>query len=318
MKQLLWRLDYLCIEIISINIHRYSRISRDNWLKTSLQKFGDKLILATIANSYDNGLDETAYEFILNNFYTENLKIFLKLFEKIQYFDFLNGMSMKKLEIDLLGDLRLRNSEEEFQISTDTLFLSIKKKDNFFTKSFRFFSKVIVKEELFINVTEANVDDKMEMERSLLTLLKNTSEKIEKIQVFYENPTKCFIEEYMRILIDKKNIKSFSNERFKPLIHFVLESSYTKTYNYLPLLNIEKFDEYLRALNSIESINFWLPTGDNMEKKKNYFLYLQSMNLKNLKDLEVTCINCYGFVEEFRCILENCPNLVNLSLCEGS
>lgn len=117
MRQLLWRLDYLCTEIISINIGRYSKTSKDDWSLRYCNDLGDKLLLACLTNSKKQGLDENEFQFILDNFSIRQFVIFPKIYKTVKHFNFFNEKFIEKLKINTFGEIKLQKKNKKFSIN---------------------------------------------------------------------------------------------------------------------------------------------------------------------------------------------------------
>lgn len=320
MKRLLWRLDYLCIETLSKNICRYKIISKENWKLRNCNDLGDQLILASITNSLPNGIDEKSYEFILNNFLVKNLKIYSKMIEKIKYLDFLNERSFDKLEIILQQKLRLKNKKQNFRLTTNNLILKEPEKSNFFIKSFRFFSNICVKKNLEIRLFNKNSKHDKNSEKLLLIILQNTSKDVENIQIFFQNPTKKFLEKFMVILRERKNLKNLNvfldGKETKAVPIFFLETSLIPRF-YIDLKSLKSdmnLSEYFKIFSSVENLEIIFFGGNILiEKLNGNFYFLKSLNLNNLHKLymhfKLPNLMPTNLVNDF---LKNCPNLVIL------
>lgn len=313
MIRLMTRLDYLCVEIIGKNIDKYRKIPKGNWRLRSYSNYGEKLILACLSNSFQKGINENSYEFILNNFYVKNLKIFPKLFEKIRYFDFLNEKYFDVLEIELERKITLKNIDENFQLTTNKL--SVTDKKNSFLNSKKFFSNLHVKNNIEIWLSYQNDKDKIEMEELLLLLLENTSKEIEDIYIQFHNPSENFIKKYLNILTERTNLKNlnirFNEKLFKRMPIVLLESTLNSNYHrYLESIKLENINCY-----STENLEI---TCDNhrisYEKVKEYFSLLNSLNLKNIKSIKIDLIDYGNYSKEFSRFFEMCSNLEFLQL----
>lgn len=315
MDKLIWKLDYLCIEIISLNINRYCKTDEEGWSIKYLNDIGDKLILACISNSFDDRLNELSYKFILNNFTVKKLTIFPKLFEKINYFDFLNGKSFDELEIILTRELKLKNNEN-FEFSTNNLKLFFGIEYLYFINSKKIFSNLKVKKEIVIFVHQNYASDK-KMEELLLKLLRNTSENIENISIRnYIQPSDNFLIQYSEILKKRKNLKTvnfnFSNASFSDLT-FLLSSSLNVKIDYQSL-NINH-NQYFELFNSVENLSISLPykkcSDEAMERCDTY---LKSQKCDNFKRLHAY-LNCAEHPKRyFDNFIKNCQNLKELVL----
>lgn len=325
MKQFIWRLDYLCIEVISINIQRYSRIPREFWKLRYCNDFGERLIFTCLANSFEDGVDEKSYEFILNNFSIRKLKIFPKLHEKIEYFDFLNGKKFDELEIFLSKEIKL-TSKQNFRLMTKELNIKEIGEGNIFTQSQNFFSNLHVEKDLKINFFTGNSKNNFKLETLLLLMLKNTSKEIENIQIHLEEPSLNFLKGLLEISKERKYVQNF-NATLKPLqeissmpVIFLWETILTSTFYFKPIYSksYKKFLEYLQEWTAIESLNAtcydFEITDTNL---KNYFSIINSLNLNNLKELKFEFLDYKNISKEIRYFFEACQNLVCLKLKKG-
>lgn len=320
MKEILWRLDLLCIEVISIHIERYSLTPRKSWRHKYVKNLGERLIQASLANSRGQGIDENAYSFILNNFHIKKFKIFKKMYEKVNNFNFLNGKYFDELEIDLAGILKLQNSPEHFELNVNKLILNEVEIDNFFHENFTFLSNVYVKSNLEIFLFDEESKKKEEIENLLLRMLNNTSKDIENIFIFYDNPSKSFIERSIDIIIERRNLKylniKFSNQQIKSIISLIIVNLINKDSSkcFSSFSNMEAFDRYLKSLDSIEKIIYLILEQISLEEVHKQIMYLQLLKLNNLKELDIHMVNLNGLSNELYHLFEKCTALQRLSV----
>lgn len=323
MRRLLSRLDHLCIEIISENVDYYSRIPKKSWKLRYTNGLGDRLILALITNSFNkNNVNQKSFEYVINNFYVNKLKIFPFLIKKIEHFDFLNEKFFHELEIKLQSEIKLKNENEIFKLTTNKLKLWNLIKQKNFLKSNKFFSNLIVNSEIQINIFNDYGDSMMEIEKLLLILLENTSKNIEIIEInCFDNPTKYFIEKLDEILKERKNLKNL-NIYFKEIFlrgmpNFLLNTVINSMkINSLQNQKISNCDNvYIKSLNSIENLKITFEDAKISEKNlKEYFLYLKSLNFTDLKMLNIGLIDPRMSIKEINEFLESFHSLTNLKL----
>lgn len=318
MKRLLLRLDSLCIEVISININRYSRISEEYWGLLHCNNFGEKLIFSTLLN---NKIDDKAFNFILNNFYVQNMKLYSKIYKKIEYFDILNGKNFNKLEIELTKDIKLKNNLK-FNLTTDILIFSFGENCNDFIDSKQFFTNLYVKKDIQICLNFSST--RVNVEEILLILLKNTSKEIENVQIRkYLHPSNNFLECFLDILKEKKHLKNLNiylnnEETSKMMLLFFLLKTSLGDSGSIKLESLERnrnYNEYSNMFNCIKNLDISFqvvfPPHDKLKK---FFSSLKSLTLKNLKKLNIGYYFCEKLPEEVNEFFENCSNLCSMKL----
>lgn len=326
MKQLMWNLQYLCIEALSKNIHRYSRIPEENWNLMHCKGIGDKLLTASLANSHADSfkvMDEIAFNFILSNFCCEKFKILIGMSENIKYFDFLNGRHFEELDVYLGKELMLRNEQDIFKLTTNVLCLNEFYNDRSFVNSRYFFSNLYVNKELKILYLRENEQNKREAEELLLVVLRNTSKNIERIQIPFENPTEQFIERFVEILKDRKMLKNldikFTEELFKPIGVHLLRTSFTgksvAALKYLKSVkNTKILDENLLMVNNIENLNINFDKKVSDDKIREFFSFLNAIRFDSLLILRIYLKGYYDIRRDLYDILSRCPKLEHLSV----
>lgn len=320
MKQLLWRLDYLCIEIFSKNIKRYTKVPKEKWRMRYSNDLGERIILACLSNSFDD-INENTYDYILNNFSVRKFYIFPMLHKKVEYFDFLNGKHFDELEIQVADEIRIKN-EDNFQLTADKLNLKKCGKNDYFARSRAFFMNLFIQNDIRIKFFDENTGDDTEMEELLLFLLDNTSIEIEKLKIYFERPTNYFIEEYTDILIERNNIKTlhvtfYNYDSMGDISDFFLRTSVSlrDVFKSECIDIYEDLEDLSEKFDIIEKlgIRFNYRQKPN-DKVKEYFHFLRSIQFKNLKKV---CFNFYGFEnypEIFEEFLKKCPSLEILDL----
>lgn len=323
MKQLLWSLDYLCIEVISKNIQRFSKTSKANWKLRICNDLGDRLILACLSNSLDE-MDENTYRFILDNFMVRNFKIFCKMFEKVEYFDFLNGKSFDNLEINLKLRIKLKNKDKNFRIITNKLILNTNLSKESLAESHTFFSNIFVKKDMMVSICNINNNNRMEMQKLLLIMLDNTSKHIENIDIPFENMNKEFIEKSIEILCKRKKLKNlytiFDERVPKSIRVFFVINNFTidcdlsaSVKSYLNSIDIK---DSFKSFDSIENVYIKFKNNKNFEEIEEIFSIFNSLNLENLKEVCISLCNTEYYGKHFHNFLANCLNLEKLTLSD--
>lgn len=306
--------------MIGKNIDRYSRIPKKVWSLKYFNYLGDRLILASIANSNGGGIDENAYEFILENFVVKNFKIFDRMHKKVKYFDFLNGKFLDELHLHLFREIKFKNVDKNFKLTINELIFDI---SSFFLKSCQFFSNLYVKKHLSISRAVYEGKLKLEVEKLLLKLIRNTSNDIESIKIPFESPTREFIEKFVEILNERKKLQTlyvnFDEKLPKSMKVFFLDTSVMTTYPSVieyptSFLNNEQFNESLKYFDSIENLYFHIVDVENINEIEETFIFLKTLNLNNLKRIHTTFCNSEKYGKEFYNFLNNCPNLKKLEL----
>lgn len=302
MKQLLWRLDYLCIELISINIHRYCKILKENWKLIYSNDLGERLIHACLSNSFEK-INENVYEFILHNFFIQKFQIYDKIFEKIKHFDMINGKNFNKLKISLYQNIQLKNNKEKFKLTTNKLILYSIYDNNFFVQSFQFFSNLFVKKDLEIHLAErVERDENCKLEELLMILLENTSNEIESIRITFDGRTIKFLDKFTQILLERKNLKNLYLEELSQLTNFFLGVTFAH--------NFSNSIESLLHFNSIEYLNIEFPNYEIPE----IFAFLNLSSIKNIRTLNIYYLDLEYYGSFNYKFLENCQNLESLTL----
>lgn len=321
MRRILWRLDYLCIEIISMNIHRFSRISKETWRLRHWNDLGDKLILACISNSFEE-MNENVYDFILSNFSVRKLRIFPKMFEKVQYFDFLNGKSFEKLNIEVVQKMKFKIPLQDIRLETNVLKIFGNQRKNtgsfmdvyMLKKNYEFLLNIHVHKEIkFRFGWQSGFHDESEI---LLNLLKNTSKKLEIIDIPLHFENANFSKEFRDVLLDRKNLQNlhikFYGESPSKINVCIIGLFWLKhTYN-----NSESINNIVKALqlfNSINTLEFcFQETFHIYSEIEEYFFIANSMTLNNVRTLKISGLNINNHLKSFKNLLENCPKLEEL------
>lgn len=322
MKEIVKRLDNICVESISKNINRYKRTPRSNWHIRYGNNFGERLIYACLANSFDDGVNESAYSFILNNFFVRKLELFPYLYENIKYFDFLNGLFVENIEIRLAEVIYIQKVDKHFQLTTNKLKLLID--NNYHVKESKLFlSNIYVEKELEIFTavgTENNSED--DFENILLNLLENTSLNVEYIQISFREPSEDFLRKAFVILLKRKKLKKFDfindNEKFyieNFLLHLIFSEFISQRDNLdfkdNPLspyfTNFEEFQNSLLIFNSIENLHISFEKFNG--KITDVFIFFSTWNLNNLSHLDLTAFYWDLLSTEFQEFIDKCHNL---------
>lgn len=326
MRQALNRLDYLCIEIMSKNINRFCRTSKENWKLRFCNDIGDRLILASMANSTEGILEETVYQFILQNFIINNFKIFGRLLKKIEYYNFLNGLSIDELTINLDNEIKLKEeNNEKFRLIANKLNLNCVCHE-LFLKSYKFLSNLSIRKRLNINFNFEDCKQKIQLEKLLLNILENTSLEIENIEIPFSEPTKEFLEKLIEIFNERKYLKTFYvnfDEKLPKLLKIFFLDVSTSSIIHQSIINSplasylsknNDFNESLKSFKSIENLHLKCSNCKNSNEIKEIFSFLESLNLKNMKKIKLYSFNMSHFGKEFRNFIKNFRNLEELKL----
>lgn len=317
MRHILERLDHLCIEIISKNIHRHSQTPKRSWLVRYCTELGERLILSCILNSFEK-LDENIFEFILENFAIKKFKIFPKICEKIKYFDFLNKKSFDVFEVNLSKEIKIKD-KKNFKLKTNKLFIHKQNCDNFL-KSYEFFSNLLVEKEIKI-LNPIGIYDN-EIERLMIILLNNTSKEMENIQVPNDNHSIEFYENFHKILNERRCLKDlFINfEEGLPdfmkisLFEYFLVSSPVIPNSSTSILSSKEFNNSLQSFNSFQNLCIRFSAKKNSKNIDKVFSYLKLLNIHNLKVLKISSLDGKLHGKEFHNFLIKCSNLETLVL----
>lgn len=327
MNGLLCRLDYLCIEVISKNIHRYSRTSHENWILRYCYGIGDRLILACLANSFLNRMDEKSYQFILNNFSVKTFKIFPRMFDKIEYFDFLSKKSLDKLKISSSKSIQLKN-ENNFQLTTNELKLNIEDKHSLIN-SYQFFSRLFVNKNIRITSLCQNKEELVNNEDIVLLIIKNSSKNLENLIIHKRIRTENFLEKLINILNEKKNLKILNFDFFNKFpTNNIFVNLFEKSFKNLTsfsllhfknIWNLQTINKCLRSLSCLKTLVIWFPhhvINDDLDEIRIFFSLLISNGSKSLKELLIILPKIDYHEKEVCQFLKSCLCLERINFYE--
>lgn len=322
MNQFLWTLEYLSIDILSKNIVSYSKTPTHTWKLRYINGLGDKIILSSISNSFLK-MDEKCYEFILENFFVKKFQIFRKLFLKIEYFDFLNKKYFEEFHIELLDKIKLRYIQN-FKLTVDKLVIN-EFNQRYFTKNYDFLSKLYVKKELVIYRNKEVENTNFKVEKMLLTLLENTSVEIENIEIFLKCETVEFLNKLSEIIMKRKYLKKLFVNFDKEIPNVIRIFPFSQNLMTFPkvlespgkLLLSRIYNEFFDSFQSISYLSFNCKSCQSLDEIENLFLYLESLNLNSLKEIEFQLPFLFD-TADIHILLEKCPNLEKLSLSGDS
>lgn len=317
MKNMLQRLDVICIEILVANINRFSSAPQENRKLRFTKNLGEKFTQAIRSSSMEEYLDDKTYQFLFRNFDMKEFSISKSLCKKVKYFDFLNEKCLDRLEIELFRVIHLKN---KFFIPTDSLIISEISENHFFNKSSAFFANVRVNRQLIMLNSLENQYDYFS-EDLLLVLLENTSKDIEDIQVAFENRSETFIRKCMIVLNKRKKLKNLFVNLDKTIpnllkvghVRIRLTSKLLNT-NRSPSLILHKgFNNSLRDCKDLTKLYLKLENNDDLKEIRNVFIFLKSLNLENLQEINATSFNVNNYGVYLMELIEKCPRLEKLS-----
>lgn len=300
------RLDDLCITILSLNIHRYCKTSKESWkLRYSHStSIGDKLMQACFTNSSGKGLYEDEFRFLFDNFYIRKIIFSKETFKMIKYFDFLNKKSLDIIEFDSTFGKIFKINSNSFRLST--VFSPTIRFDRL-KNSFEFFQNLHVNKEIFLSF-----DTIRGLERNTtnlyLTVLRNTSKKLENIAIKHGYPTKEFIENCFEILNERKNLKKLYvdfNECLPKFIKvfFFRIAPFKSDFFENSTLSWVNYNESFKSFNNIEHIQFCFQ-DKSVKDLKEIFSFLKSLNLCKTKEIYAVPCNIEFHGKEFHDFLE--------------
>lgn len=295
---ILRRLDFLCIETIGINIEKFKKIPKDKWQLRYCNNLGERLILAANANSKDGGIDEDSYKFILGNFIVKNLLIANKTCKNVRYFNFLNSKNFDELEVDCSKEMLLENTKN-FHLKTNKLKIIIDEDRGNIETDGVFLSSLFAEKELVINVICNKSKNENVTEDIVLTILSNSSKKMETLTLTKRTASKKFLDKFMVTLQQRKHLRAlhldfcyfFCNTHVARLF----ESSLTnlKSFTLSPFTNnwaVKTLIECFKSLTSLQELKIWFSDEkitNEFDDIKLFFSFLESKDLKCLKDLEI-------------------------------
>lgn len=321
MRRLMRRLEYLCIEIMSKNIQRFKRIPRNKWKLMQCHELGDRLLLACLSNSFEK-MDEDAYQFILGNFSIKKFMIFPKIYEKVKYFDFLNGKSFDELKIILITKIKLRNIEN-FSIKTKRLYISKQRNTRLSTsENDEFFSKIIVEEDIKISANEDSI---------ILSILENSSANLQGFEIDSRFSTEYFKRRLVAKLKEKRHLTNvnldFLSGLDKGRIFFLFETSFSNLNSFTFRKStredwtLKTVNQCLKWIKSIKTLNVSLPvlnakTITETEEITEFLSILKSMETNNLISIEFHLFGYKNSGRELSEFLQTCYNLEKFVLFE--
>lgn len=319
MDKFVWRLDNLCIEVIAINIKKYSRTSKKNWMLRYCPRVGERLLEACIFHS-SNDLDERMFEFILENFSLSKLDLSASSCDsKVRTYDFLSGKCFDELIIDFDLEEQLKFNNGFDNIKVNTLRLNESCND---PNSVQLFYKLYTQKELDIDITFGVCKNRINQEILWLKLLRNTSKNIEIINI----PIKIswsprFIGKFIKFFNTRKYLKKFYvyfHENVPKLMRvfpskFFPPKEANKLYKTLSAVkNCNNFNETLKSFHFIEYLVIEFFQIETIAKTKEIFSFLKELNLNNVKEIEVIFPKTKIQSQEINNLLECCPNLESL------
>lgn len=334
MKSFVWRLEFLCLEVLSKNIGKYCEISEENWKLRYVNNLGERLIHATIINAHPDQLREVkTFKFILNNFFVKNLGNFGKIFQEIEYFDFLNEKHFDGLTIDINNDIKLRDdTNDTFRLSTNQLKLYYgQTKNNLYKRpSYEFFSSLYAVNEIVIVGTSLKfIDNKqlcLDMEKVIIRIVENASENLENLLILFKPRTKTFLSNFYRVIKKKNNLKYvllefigyFDRPTIIDLYHTVFNNLTKFTINNLKYnWNVKTIMQCLKSMYSIEDLTIELVRSDIIIDKLDEVKYLfATLYPRILKKLKVKFLKYDHFSAEFLNFLKHCRNLESFEYIE--
>lgn len=327
MKNLLRKLDYLCIESIGKNIKRWSKTPGKHWIKRNCNDLGERLILAALSNLAMEGVDDDCYLFILENFYVKRLKISLKMFDTIQYVDFLNGKSFDILDMNLKYPLKLKN-KDNFRVTINTLILHFPEDDLIFSKCFNIFKNMIVNKVIIINAFQFQEFSSCYIEQLIIRILKSASNELETIELQLNYATSCFLMELADCLKCKKNLKNINFDFFhifrrEVLINYfqtsVFHLSSFRMSTFKNIWNLKTLNRCFKNLVTLEKLVIWLSADivlEDYNELRTFFLLLESKNLTSMRELELNLPQISRYQTEFSNFLKSCSRLERFSFIE--
>lgn len=326
MKQLLNRLDFLCIEIISRNIYRYGKSPRSKW-KLGYSNNGERIMKASLANSFYCAFDEDSFAFILNNFNIKKFKINPRICEKLTYFNFLNQQKIDDFSFDYMEPIKLKNGEN-FSLSTNRLDVNFLRGSEFTEDVFNFFFGLSVLEEIKITKSAIRKQNLEHIENIVLALVRNSSENLQTLILNIKYTSISFREQLIEIISRKVNLNNIRlafidefrtrdfpdlfSKGLKNLTHFSF-LDFNKNWNFQLVNNC------LESLNSIEKIAIWLPDSRNLEDLDAIditFSLLKLKSCKSLKEVQICLPDAKLFEKEVSDLLKSCQNLTRILFTE--
>lgn len=326
MKDIIKSLKFLSIEVLSKNIHKYSRTQKDTWKLRYGSELGEKIILACKSNLSNKKLNEEAYNYILDNFDVKKFKILYNGFDNVNYYDFLNKRYFDKLVVQSFDKIRLKNSEN-FELTTNKLKLVALDEWDSFEKIAAFLSKLHVKKELRVVFYPINDKTNADLEKTLLHLIENTSKSIEVIQITARCLSLDFMEKYAKILYERKSLMNAFIKFFKPTrkVEWPFDISLLAPYSNSGILKmsypvtLHLNDESLKSFRSIQNLFIEFEEKSDMhpdEMEENYDSIFEDINFDSVKSIEAYPIVKDNYGKIFGDYVKKSLNLEKLKLSQ--
>lgn len=323
MNENMQNLENLCIKALSENLPRYKLIDRKEWKFRFCDDIGDRLIRSCTKNLPEEELNESTYDFILNNFSVKRFVIDTALVENIEYFDILNDKSFEELKMDFRGKLQFRQFNKKFRVYTDKFTIINLNKENFCSRMFQECFNVTIRKELDVSHFNGKRKYEVEMEKFFIRLLKNTSSEIQHIKIPLVNSSLDFFKIYIGILSERRQLKevyvNFDNNLpnlvkiFFDLIDYSLCKTFTREFLNRSI-NWQDFNDSLKSFRNIERMNFIFDNVTDPCGIAQVFSFLNSLDLKHLKEIHTMPFDFDACVEHFPNFLERCISLKKLEL----
>lgn len=315
----LHKLEYLCIEEIGKNIVLLSRTFNKRFGQKCCVKFGDKLILSSISNSFPE-LDEKCLKFIFDNFYVSTFNICSNLSKKIHNFGFLNEKYLKKLEIYSTNILHVHKNN--FRLSVDELKVVFDSKSS--RKSRNFLSKIFATKTLIIASSTVFSPVKKNYLCVAYKILENTSKNLEYLQIKITNFLNYSPKKFKRFLTERKCLSTIKFQYSSTLLYKVVSKTQP-----CALKGITHYSSFIRKgwkykheeviLRSLLSLNHLEIDFENAENPlhsddvKKYFSILIAYHAKKLLNLNISLPYSSELASELCKFLRNCSVLEKVS-----
>lgn len=327
MNNLIRSLEYLCIEKIGSHIYQLSRTNKDQWVMNHSPNLGDRLILASLANSFFTGLDDTTFDYIFHNFIVKKMRIYPKILEKLKFFDFLNGKELEELEIIVEKDIKLK-SPRNFRLTTKKLKLNIQSKDKPLRRSLDFYKNLFVEDEIFITAFGNDSYQLIILAEIILSIIKNSSSNLESLAIHFKCLHHQFCHKFLELLKEKSHLKYFFLDYSNCFANAIKVDDFSSSLIDLSSFSLAsiscqwslaKLYECFKYCSNLTRLVIFFSDYkllNDLNQVKEFFSLLHQRNSETLKELAISLPELPLIESEFSGFVKSCRRLERFTFLE--